>query len=297
MTGCFSFTASGNRCLRIYFSSAGMKSKQTELDDGTTMHCWVPKKTGNKPALILIHGFGANAMWQWSSQIRPLRRHFNLYVPDLIFFGRSFTTRPERTEIFQSQCVMKLVEKLGVSKFHVVGVSYGGFVAYHLAHLYPDAVQKVLLVASGISFEEKDMTERLFDAPDLETAISVLLPQTAANLRKLLKLSFVKPPRMVPSCLLQDFIANMVTDRREERIELIKHLTGGRKASDLPVINQETLIIWGEQDRIFPLELGNRLKRHLGDRAELVLFKDAGHGVHLEKSTKFNKQLKKFLLG
>jgi pimeloyl-ACP methyl ester carboxylesterase len=298
MAGCFSFTASGNRCFRIYFASAGMKSKQIELDDGTTMHCWVPKKTSNKPALILIHGLGANAMWQWSSQLRPFRRHFNLYVPDLLFFGRSFTTRPEKTELFQSQCVMKLVEKLGVSKFHVAGVSYGGFVAYHLAHLYPEAVQKVVLIAAGVCLEEKDMKEGLFNAPDLETAISILLPQTAANLKKLLKLSFVRAaPKMVPSCLLQDFIANMVTDRRDERIELINNLIAGRKASDLPVIHQETLIIWGEHDQIFPLELGNRLKRHLGDRAELVLFKDAGHGVHVEKSTKFNSQLKKFLLG
>lgn len=184
-----------------------MKSKQIELDDGTTMHCWVPKKTSNKPALILIHGLGANAMWQWSSQLRPFRRHFNLYVPDLLFFGRSFTTRPEKTELFQSQCVMKLVEKLGVSKFHVAGVSYGGFVAYHLAHLYPDAVQKVVLIAAGVCLEEKDMTEGLFNAPDLETAISILLPQTAANLKKLLRLSFVRAPKMVPSCLLQDFIA------------------------------------------------------------------------------------------
>ena len=62
---------------------------------------------------------------------------------------------------------MKLVEKLGVSKFHVVGVSYGGFVAYHLAHLYPDAVQKVVLVAAGVCLEEKDLTEGIFKTPDL----------------------------------------------------------------------------------------------------------------------------------
>eukprot|EP01018_Ginkgo_biloba_P007864 Gb_08079 [translate_table: standard] len=296
MGSCFSFTASRNQCFYISFASAGMKSKLVELGDGTTMHCWIPKKPRNRPALLLIHGLGANAMWQWSSQIRPFLLYFDLYVPDLVFFGKSFTTRSERTELFQAQCVMKLMENLGVTKFHVVGVSYGGFVAYSLAHLYPDTVQKVVLVCSGVCLEEKDMKEGLFKISDLTTAISILLPQTASNLKTLMKMSFWKPPKMVPSCFLKDFIQIMVKDRREERIELVNHLIMDKNASTLPVINQEALIIWGEHDQIFPLELGNRLKRHLGDRAEMVVFKNAGHAVHLEKKDEFNKLLKKFLL-
>lgn len=296
MASCFSITASGNRYYRVFFRMAGMKSKLVELEDGTRMHCWVPKKTSNKPVLILIHGLGASGMWQWSSQIRAFRGHFNLYVPDLVFFGKSYTTRPERTELFQAQCVMKLMENFGMTKFHVVGVSYGGFVAYRLAQLYPDAVQKLTLVAAGVCLEEKDMEEGLLKVSDLATARSLLLPQTTANLKALMKLSFVKAPK-TPSCLLQDFIINMFADRRDERAELVNHLVEGRKVSDLPVIHQKTLIIWGEHDQIFPLELGNRLKRHLGDGAELVSFKDAGHAVHLEKSAAFNNQLKKFLLG
>ena len=97
MTGYFTFTVSLNRCFHIYFASAGMKSKLVELGDGTTMHCWVSKKISNKPALVLIHGLGANAMWQWRSRIQPFRG----LREQSYFFGKSFTTRPERTELFQ----------------------------------------------------------------------------------------------------------------------------------------------------------------------------------------------------
>ena len=100
-----------------------------------------------------------------------------------------------------------MCDVLGVTKFHVVGLSYGGFVAYQLAHLYPDAVQKVALVAAGFCLEEKDIREGLFKVSDLATVISILLPQTAANLKKLMEFSFVRVPKMVPSFLLQDFIA------------------------------------------------------------------------------------------
>ncbi|ERM93805.1 hypothetical protein AMTR_s01033p00010870, partial [Amborella trichopoda] len=58
-----------------------------------------------------------------------------------------------------------------------------------------------------------------------------------------------------------------------------------------------TLIIWGEHDQIFPLDLGHRLKRHLGENAKLVVIPSAGHAVNLEKPKAFCKHLKAFLIG
>ncbi|MCZ8284704.1 MAG: hypothetical protein O9353_04540, partial [Bacteroidia bacterium] len=42
-----------------------------------------------KPYLLMLHGMGANARTNWSSQIGPLSNHFNLILPDLIWFGES----------------------------------------------------------------------------------------------------------------------------------------------------------------------------------------------------------------
>jgi len=55
----------------------------------------------------------------------------------------------------------------------------------------------------------------------------------------------------------------MCTDNVKEKTELLYALISGRKLSDLPKISQQTLIIWGEQDQVFPLELGLRLKRFI----------------------------------
>ncbi|KAL5982208.1 hypothetical protein ACLOJK_016278 [Asimina triloba] len=59
---------------------------------------------------------------------------------------------------------------------------------------------------------------------------------------------------------------------------------------------QPTLIIWGEEDRIFPLELAHRLNRLLEGNSELVVIKHAGHAVNLEKTKEFCKHLKAFLI-
>lgn len=49
----------------------------------------------------MMHGFGPTAVWQWYKQISALQPFFDVYVPDLLFFGQSFTPKKERSEIFQ----------------------------------------------------------------------------------------------------------------------------------------------------------------------------------------------------
>ncbi|KAF8377315.1 hypothetical protein HHK36_030690 [Tetracentron sinense] len=297
MRRCFSFTAIRDWCYRCSFSNSGLRSAITDLGDGTVMHCWVPKThKANKPNLILIHGFGANAMWQWNDVLGHFISRFNVYVPDLLFFGDSSTTRPERTESFQAQCVMRVMEAHGVSRMILIGISYGGFVGYSLAAQFPEAVERLVLCCAGVCLEEKDMKEGLLQASNSEEAESVLLPQTPEKVRELMRYSFFKPAKVMPSCFLRDFIDVMCTEHAEEKRELIRALLKDRSLSDLPKISQPTLLIWGEHDQIFPLELGHRLKRHMGENAQLVIINNAGHAVLMEKPKEFYKHLKEFLV-
>ncbi|MBA0589305.1 hypothetical protein Gorai_018060, partial [Gossypium raimondii] len=208
MVKCFSFTATRDSCFRCSFSRAGLRSSTTDLGDGTVMHVWIPKlHVQSKPTLVLIHGFGANAMWQWNDFISPLISRFNVYVPDLLFFGESYTTGPERSEQFQAECVVRVMEAHGVvSGMNVVGISYGGFVGYRMAAQFKERIEKVVLCCTGVCLEEKDMEEGMFKVKSVDEAVSILLPQTSDKMRELMKLSFSKPTQRVPSCFLNDFI-------------------------------------------------------------------------------------------
>ncbi|XP_022131512.1 uncharacterized protein LOC111004689 isoform X1 [Momordica charantia] len=299
MTRCFSFIETKTWCHRYSFSKCGLQSTITDLKDGTIVHCWVPKKPNeSKPNLLLIHGIGANALWQWGDVIRGLVAHFNVYVPDLIFFGNSFTTRPERTEWFQAECVIRVMEANSVGKLSLVGISYGGFVGYSVAALYPEMVEKVVICCSGVCVEEKDFRDGLLRVSDLEEATKILVPQKPEKLKELVAYSFFRPPplRLMLTCLLNDFIESMCLDYIEEKRELIRAIPKERKLSDLPKIHQRTMILWGEHDQVFPLELGHRLKQHLGDNATLVIIKNAGHAFTAEEPKEFYNHLKSFLV-
>ncbi|KAJ9567665.1 hypothetical protein OSB04_003631 [Centaurea solstitialis] len=298
MTKCFSFTASRNRCLRSTFSSSGLRSTLTDLGDGTVIHCWVPKaRKETRPNLLLIHGFGANAMWQWGPDIIPkFVRHYNVYVPDLVFFGDSFTTRSDRTESFQARCVHRVMEANSVRKVTVVGLSYGGFVAYSLAAQFKELVERVVICCAGVCLEEKDIAEGLFPVKNVADAADILVPQTPEKMKELMRFTFVKPPVKTPNCILVDFIDEMCSEHIKEKKELILTLAKDRKLSEIPKIPQPTMIIWGDKDQVFPLELGYRLQRHLGDNAVMVVIKNTGHAYIVEKPKEFYKHLKSFLL-
>ncbi|KAL0366400.1 UNVERIFIED_CONTAM: hypothetical protein Sradi_3530100 [Sesamum radiatum] len=129
---CFSFTSSRNRCLRSAFTRSGLRPFSADLGDGTIMHCWVPKTRNQaRPNVVLIHGFGANALWQFCETVPFLAPHFNVYVPDLVFFGNSISTRREWSESFQARCVKRVMEANSVEKMAVVGLSYGGSCVQH----------------------------------------------------------------------------------------------------------------------------------------------------------------------
>ncbi|KAL8262574.1 hypothetical protein R6Q59_023923 [Mikania micrantha] len=302
MTKCINFTAIRDRCLSLSFRSAGLKSTITTLHGGdTSIHCWIPKtQNPSKPNLILIHGIGANSKWQWDPIISRVTRAFNVYVPDLLFYGESYTSRPERTEEFQGECVMRTLEGVGLrGKFNLVGLSYGGFVGYSMAVRFPEAVERVVIVGSGVSLDvEMDLEDGLFCSKNIKDAANVLLAQTPEMAKELLRIAFYKAPNtnFVPSCLIRDYIHEMNVGYFEEKKECIEAVQKDRKFSDLPKITQPTLIIWGEHDEIFPLELGHRLKRHLGENAELVVLNKTGHAINIEQPKELCRLFNLFLI-
>ncbi|KAL2893811.1 Lipase 3 [Bienertia sinuspersici] len=307
MTRCFSFIAIRNHFFRTTFSNSGLKPTTTNLGDGTIIHCWAPKSPQqSKPNLLLIHGFGANAMWQWSDLVGHMTPHFNVYVPDLLFFGESYTTRPERSDWFQAQCLIRLMEAHSVKeRLSIVGLSYGGFVAYNMAaQLNKEVVDRLVICCAAVCLETKDIEDGKFKVSDLEAAADILLPQTPQKLRELVNLTMFKPPKILPNCFLNDFIQAMCTEHCQERRELIRAIPKDRKISEIPKISQPTLIIWGDQDQVFPVEFGHRLKNyqlitncsHLGESAQLVVMKKAGHGFNVERQKEFYRHLKTFLI-
>ncbi|KAG2646894.1 hypothetical protein PVAP13_2KG547200 [Panicum virgatum] len=296
-----SFAAARDRCFSRRFLRAGLRPLAIPLPAGldpaqaaATVHIWVPSRPPRNP-LLLLHGFGASATWQWAPYLRPLiAAGFDPIVPDLVFFGGSCTRLPDRSDAFQASTIKAAMDAIGIPRFGLVGVSYGGFVGYRMAAMFPEAVERVAMICAGVCLEEKDLAEGLFPVAGVGEAAALLVPRRPEEVRRLVRLTFVRPPLIMPSCFLWDYIKVMGSVHIQEKTELLYALINGRQLSTLPKLTQPTLIIWGEQDRVFPMELAHRLNRHLEGNSRLVVIKNAGHAVNLEKPKEVCKNVIEF---
>lgn len=95
---------------------------------------------------------------------------------------------------------------MGVGRFSVYAISYGGFVGYRMAEMYPDVVEKIVIVSSGIGCTELQKSEQLKKIG--RDPLELLLPENPRDLRILMDLSLYRynPFKWVPDFFLQEFI-------------------------------------------------------------------------------------------
>lgn len=283
--------------LGIYFRFCGLSPRTFDLDDRTTVHFWTAdQRRPDKPDLVMVHGYGGDSIWQFLGQVGPLSKAFNLHLPDLLFFGKSYTKWPDWSEVFQAKCVVEGLRRIGVGRYALYGISYGGFVAYQMAAMCPQEVEKVVIVSSGIVWTEDQKRELLIR--NGRNALEILLPETPNDLRLLVSLSVYKsdPFKWVPDFILTKFVQAMM-QYRKEKLELIEHLLNkSAYYSTVAIIPQPTLLIWGDKDNVFPLYLGYQLHRHLGGNSKLEILKDTGHAANLDSPDTLNELIKSFVL-
>ncbi|KAL6648701.1 hypothetical protein ACP70R_012925 [Stipagrostis hirtigluma subsp. patula] len=296
---------------RRAFLAAGLRPHTISLpSDGSgeqhTVHYWAPPGEPRLPPLLLIHGFGPMATWQWRRQVGPFSRHFHVIVPDLLCFGASSPSSgsPPPSESAQAAALAALLDALPglapAARVAVAGTSYGGFVAYALARAAgPERVGPVVISNSDL-LKTADDDRALLDRAGGGCARTsdLLMPLDARAARRLMELSFYRkqPIALLPDFAIREAVQKLFTDRREEKIELMKAITVGTNEFQLTPLPQDVLLVWGEHDQIFPLEKALAVKRCLGENVKLEIFKKTGHVPQMEDPDRFNEVVLGFLL-
>ncbi|CAH2076416.1 unnamed protein product [Thlaspi arvense] len=278
----------------IIVKSAGMVPCTVEIEPGTKIHFWVPKKSGEisagkptKPAVLLIHGFAGDGVMTWAFQVRSLSKRYSVYIPDLLFFGGSYTDKPDRSPEFQAECLVKAMRILGVDNFVTVGFSYGGVVAFKIAELYESMVKALVLSGSPPVMTDSNVNRFGFSSMS-----DVLLPKTVKGVEFLLSAALHKRI-WLPNRPLKDYLKTMFTNRKEMG-ELLEALINSNDTT-FPTFPQRIHLLWGENDKFFSLEFAKHLHIKLGEMTSMDTIKNGGHLVHLERPFVYNKLLNKFL--
>lgn len=272
------------------FRWAGLEQRRMDLGRAQ-VRFWIG---GNGPPLVLLHGFGADATWAWHAQARALAKRHTLLIPDLVWFGGTHSDHDDRSLYFQAEVQAALAQALGWDRYDLCGISYGGLVAFTLAAMYGDRVRRLCLVDSpGPVYDDRDH-HHILSSFGVDEVADVVIPRGPEDVRRLLELVWTQPPP-TPGFVLRQTFENVFSDRVEEKRGLLSWLDEMRRSPtpdwDLP---HPTLLVWGENDPLFPLAVAHRLRDAL-ERAELVVIGDARHAPNLEYPATFNRALLDFL--
>jgi pimeloyl-ACP methyl ester carboxylesterase len=255
---------------------------------------------GEGPPVILLHGFGGS-MWQWEHQQMALSAHFRVITPDLIGSGLSdkpdIEYRPDQLLGF----LVGFMDALQIPQASLVGNSMGAGLVIGLALDHPTRVSKVILIDGLPAHVMEHLT-----SPSLRRALTTSAPSWLVSfgnwlfggllLESTLR-EFVYDPSLLTPAVLDR------SNRNRQRSGLFKPLlTIGTNlplweqhfAPRIGTITHRTLIIWGEEDRVFPLPAGDILHRTIAG-STFVLIPQAGHIPQWERPELVNQELINFI--
>lgn len=255
---------------------------------------------GQGQPVILIHGFGGS-MWQWEHQQQPLSAEFRLITPDLI--GSGLSTKPD-IEYRPEQMLeyfIGFMDALRIRQATLVGNSMGAGLAIGMALTYPDRVSQLVLI-DGLP---ANVRERL-TSPSIKRALDTAAPSWLASfgnwlfggvmIESVLEEIVHDPALLTPAVIER-------SNRNRQRPGVIPPLMTVRDtlplwesgfATRIGEIRHPTLILWGEEDRVFPLPTGEDLQRTIKGSA-LVRIPNAGHIPQWERPDLANRAMIEFL--
>ena len=226
---------------------------------------------------VLVHGFmGGSAQWDG---IRPaLDGSFDLVALDLPGFGKNHDLPPiNRIEDFAEWVIATLKDK-GIRNYDLLGHSMGGMIAQEIARRDSQAVDRLVLYATGSIGVVPGRFETMEESK--ARAVADGAQATARRISATWFLDCENSPAY-PSCA--------ALAERASLEAILAGLDAMQAWSGQDVLNsivQKTLILWGDGDRTYTWDQISLLWSEIPD-AGLAVLPRCAHAVHMEKPELF----------
>ncbi|KAF9591533.1 hypothetical protein IFM89_004587 [Coptis chinensis] len=268
---------------------------QTSFSDGSIMSsCVKPLMQNDTAPVVLLHGFDSSCLeWRYTY---PLLEQAGLeaWAVDILGWGFSDLEKTPSCSVASKREHLYQLWKTYIKKPMVlVGPSLGAAVSIDFAINHPEAVEKLVLVDASVYTEGTESLSTL-PRPVAYAGVSLLksIPlRLYANFLAFNSVSldtsfdWVKVGRL--HCLLPWW--------EDATVDFM--ISGGYNVSaQIGQTEQETLIIWGEDDQIISNKFAARLQHEM-QNAVVHQIPDCGHIPHVEKPDSVAKCIVDFIQG
>jgi pimeloyl-ACP methyl ester carboxylesterase len=223
-----------------------------------------PRIPGGGIPIVLVHGLGDRSE-AWAPMIKRLKRAgFHVYAPDLLGYGRS--PRPENGDYSingQEKFLYDFIQSLGLQKTDLGGWSMGGWISLKLALDHPELIDRVVVYdPAGLRFNLQE-PRKLFE------------PQTTDDVQRLF--SAMEPDaKPLPIFVRRDLLRAIQSYAWTIDRNLTSMTENDLLETKLPSLTEPLLIVWGADDRLIPLSVGEEMHQ-LVPKSELDILAACGH--------------------
>ena len=239
---------------------------------------------GSGSVVVLLHGL-ADDVGVWESVMPALAERHRVIALDQIGFGRSDKPLLSYRAGTFVDFLDGFLNELKIDRASLVGNSLGGWIAANFALAHPERIDRLVLCdAAGYAAVPKTMDPRALNALRLASRedIRYLGPLTFHNKRFYEDVDLAFKQRVTTG---DNYTVN----------QLLESMIRGEDVLDgrMGAIHKPTLIVWGREDKLIPLNFAERFHKEItGSRLEVI--DNCGHMPHVECADKFNHALLKF---
>ena len=244
--------------------------------------------------IVLLHGTSASLhTWDgWAQHLSGQRRVIRFDLPAFGLTG----PHPENDYSIAAyaRLVVAVADKLGIKQFVLAGNSLGGQIAWSVAASHPGRVGKLVLIDSaGYPFEPTSVPIGFMIArmPGVRVLMEWVLPRgvVASSVRNV----YGDPSKVTPDLVDRYYELTLRAGNRKALAYRMDQKLSGDEAA-IKNLKVPTLILWGEKDRLIPLDSAQRFAADI-QGSKLVVFDALGHVPHEEDAVKTVEVLKAFL--
>jgi len=254
------------------------------------------EEQGVGPALILLHAGNLDHR-MWENQVNKFKNSYRVVTIDMRGSG---LTENGSSEYQNAEAIAEVMNFLNIDEASFVGLSMGGIAAIDFALTYPDNVEKLVLVSSGIIGWTDIYTD--FGLLHYNKAMSDarIKGDTAAFVDNFVKAwtdgSQRTPDQVDPEvrALTTQWVTEHVKKNQWKYFPLFN--VEPTQMSRLSTIKQPTLIITGSMDMKDVGLIADEMKKLIPGSERLVI-SDSGQMVNLEQPQTFNNAVLEFLAG
>ena len=273
---------------------ANSESEFVEID-GMPVHYRDEGNTSDSIPLVLIHGTGAS-LHTWEEWVKALKENHRIITFDLPAYG---LTGPNPTGDYSQDYyvgfVDKLLTRLSVNKCILGGNSLGGGITWAYSLEHPERVQKMILVDAGgypMTSKSVPIAFQLARIPILNSIFQYVTPRSV--IEKSIRNVYVHDERITDKLINRYYDLALREGNRKAFIDRMKISIVSDKYLTIKTLILPTLIIWGQQDGLIPITVGEQFHHDLPNDT-MIVFKDLGHTPMEEDPSNTVKAVKYFL--